>query len=163
MKRGTPQRRAKTAIMTVDNPEFVTGQPQDATNPRFVDAVVSLRESSIVTLARNGVLNADQVDAAWHFRKAWEDLSRLRQPSLLFEKIDGCGFPQELARGEREEESRRLLTRCRILLGQHGFDLVTKICGEGYHIRDLYHSRRERDTATDLLRIHLTGLAAVIH
>lgn len=118
--------------------------------------VVSLRESSIVTLASHGVLDADQVAAAWRFRKAWEVLADLRRPSRLFERVD-CAFRSE-ARIECEDEARRELAHCRQLLGAHGFDLLVKVCAEGWHIRDLYSTRRERDTATDLLRIHLDSL-----
>ena len=121
--------------------------------------VVELRESSIITLAAHGMLDADQVAAAWRFRKAWEEFASLDQPIYRFERIDHSG--DELARRERARAAHREMKRARKLLGQHGFALVARICGEGWHIRDLYATRRERDTAADLLRIHLDSLAAM--
>jgi hypothetical protein len=41
----------------------------------------------------------------------------------------------------------------------HGYELVSRICGEGFHVRDIRPTRRERDTATDMLKVYLTGLA----
>lgn len=148
-----------TAIVRVDNPGYVALRPESDSNPRVIEAIVSLRDSSVVTMATHGVLDADQVAAAWRLRKAWEVLVGLRRPTHLFERIDGCGIAR---RSEREEEARGELRRCRELLGAHGFDLLVKVCAEGYHIRDLYPTRRERDTATDLLRIHLTSLAGLM-
>lgn len=121
--------------------------------------VVGLRDSSIVTLAAHGLLDADQVAAAWRFRRTWEDYAELEQPALRFERIDQSG--DGLARIERQHKARCEMKRCRRLLGQHGFMLVTRICGEGWHIRDLCATRRERDTAADVLRIHLASLAAM--
>ena len=121
--------------------------------------VVGLRDSSIVTLAAHGLLDADQVAAAWRFRKAWEDFAELERPIDRFERVDHSG--DGLARIARQHEARREMKRCRRLLGRHGFQLVTRICGEGWHIRDLCTTRRERDVASDVLRIHLTSLAAM--
>jgi hypothetical protein len=121
--------------------------------------VVGLRDSSIVTLAAHGLLDADQVAAAWRFRRVWEEFAELEQPAQRFERVDHTG--DGLARIERQHKARREMKRCRKLLGQHGFQLVTKVCGEGWHIRDLCSTRRERDTAADVLRIHLASLAAM--
>ena len=72
----------------VDNPAFATDRPQDATNPRTIEAVVSLRESSIVTMAAHGVLDADQVAAAFRFRHAWETVQQMRPAALGFDRMD---------------------------------------------------------------------------
>lgn len=155
----TDRRPGRTARATMENPFFSDSHPESETNPRTVDVVVNLRESSIVSLASHDVLDVDQVAAAFRFRRQWEELARLRRPANLFERID-TGGQQSIERAEREDEARRYLMRCRTLLGLHGFELLTKICGEGYHIRDLYPaSRRDRDTATDMLRVHLTCLS----
>jgi hypothetical protein len=126
------------------------------------EVVVNLREeSSIDTLAAQRMLSADQVDAAWHFRRAWEAAADLRRPSRLFERVDYSRAFMSQECIEREDEARQELARCRQLLGAHGFDLVVSVCAEGHHIRDLYATRRERDTASDILRVHLTSLAAM--
>lgn len=156
MKRATP----RTRLMAVDNPAFATDRPADENNPRTVAAVVSLRESSIISLAAHGVLDADQVASAWRFRRAWETVQAMRVTSAGFtEWIDaGC---RPVAYAERQLMAATELRLCRRLLGTHGYALVSRVCGDGFHIRDMYRSRRERDTATDLLRIHLNELTAL--
>lgn len=146
--------------MTIVNPDFQSDKPEGAANVRYVDAVVSLRESSIITMAQHAVLTGDQVAAAWRFRKAFETVSQLKGATV---------DPDALVRSARTVDSlaeRRLsaafdLRLARRLLGVHGYNLVRLVCGEGFHIRDIYQSRRERDTATDLLRIHLDALASM--
>jgi hypothetical protein len=147
------------AKRSVPNPYFSGSHPESDGNPRKIDVVVNLRESSIVSLAAHGVLDADQVTAGFRFRRRWEEISRIHHPAHLFERIDPGRAASMML--DREDEARRELTACRYLVGLHGFELLTKICGEGYHIRDLYPSRRERDTATDLLKIHLTAIAGL--
>jgi len=150
--------KRKTLTAVVDNPAFSTSQPAGELNPRFVTAVVSLRESSIVSLATHGVLDADQVAAAWRFRRAWEAVRSMRMSSAGFDEwVDAGCRPSAFA--ERQMMAATELRVCRRLLGAHGYELVCRVCGEGFHIRDIYATRRERDTAVDLLRIHLNELA----
>jgi hypothetical protein len=123
-------------------------------------AVVSLRQSSVVELGERRLLNATQVEAAFLFRNAWSAaLEPAPRPVSPFERRDR-GAPS-LADVERAAEAKKALRRCKALLGVRGFDLVARICGDGYHIRDLCKSRRERDTMTDLLRMHLSDVAEV--
>lgn len=131
--------------------------PQQQQRPKTAAPVVALRESSIVSLAAHGVLDADQVAAAMRFRAAWETLASNLRPPAYFERVDA---PLPQAQAERHDAAKRELGQYRLLLGEHGFGLLLKICGEGYHIRDLYSARRERDTATDILRIHLSAIAS---
>jgi hypothetical protein len=155
-------RQGGTALTTVDNPYYLPDHPESQTNPRQIEAVVNLRESSVVTLAAHGILDADQVEAAWRFRRAWETVESARQASIGFaEWVDAGRLPAGLA--ERQLQAAGDLRQCRKLLGAHGYMLVGRICGEGWHIRDLYQHRRDRDTATDMLRIHLSSLAALWH
>jgi hypothetical protein len=150
-----------TRLAKVDNPAFSTGKPESDANPRQVTAVVSLRESSIVSLAAHGVLDADQVAAAWRFRKAWEATRSIKPPALGFEERVQSGRPAGLP--EKQLRAAETLRSCRELLGEHGYELVARICGDGFHIRDIYKSRRQIDTATDILRIHLTALGRLWH
>ena len=155
-------RRARTAVVTVDNPEFSTERPESADNPRTAQAIVNLRESSIVTLAQHGVLNADQAAAAYRFRRAWETVQRMRPASVGFDEwiAGGCrpgGFADDQLAAASD------LRICRRKLGEHGYQLVGRVCGDGFHIRDLYRTRRDRDTATDMLRIYLNSLADLWH
>ena len=85
-------RQARPALMAVDNPYYSADHPESRDNPRVVEAVVNLREWSVATLAAHGVLDADQVAAAFRFRNAWETVRGARQASIGFsEWIDaGC-------------------------------------------------------------------------
>jgi hypothetical protein len=155
-------RQARPTLATVDNPYFSADHPESRDNPRQVEAVVNLREWSVATLAAHGVLDADQVAAAFRFRNAWETVQEARQASFGFsEWIDAGCRPPGLS--ERRLAAAGLLRQCRRLLGAHGYHLVSRICGEGFHVRDLYPTRRQRDMAVDLLKIHLSELAALWH
>jgi hypothetical protein len=119
-------------------------------------AVVSLREWSVKTLA----LEPEQKAAAERFCRSWETVHRVRTNATSFgERVDNGKRQSPFS--ERSLTAAQDLRHCRILLGEHGYALVGKVCGDGYHIRDLYRTRRERDMANDLLKIHLTALAAM--
>lgn len=122
--------------------------------------VVSLRQSSVVALAAHGLLDVRQVEAAFRFRNMWEqlaqDMPRHIDPFTWHERSSG-----KMAEPENVAEARKLVRRCKTLLGIRGFDLVARVCGDGYHLRDLFSTRRERDTNTDMLRAHLTDLAVI--
>ena len=155
-------RQARPALMSVDNPYYSADHPESRDNPRVVEAVVNLREWSVATLAAHGVLDADQVAAAFRFRNAWETVQGARQASIGFsEWIDaGCraaGF-QRAPHGRCGHTQAVSTAAWRAWLSPGG-----QVCGDGHHIRDLYPTRRARDTATDLLRIHLSDLAALWH
>jgi hypothetical protein len=120
--------------------------------------VTSLRESSIVSLAAHGVLDASQVAAAWRFRRTWEQAQQIHHNQATYlERIDLIGRAGDSR--DKRPDAYDELERCRLALGVHGYRLVIQVCGYGYHIRDLYGSRRERDTATDMLRHYLHLLA----
>jgi hypothetical protein len=149
----------KTALTTIDNPYYSADHPESGTNPRQVTAVVNLRESSVSTLAAHGILDLAQVQAAIRFRHAWETVGGIGSSSAAFgERVDMSRRPTGIA--ERRLQAAADLRFCRQLLGAHGYMLVGRICGDGEHIRDICRTRRQRDTAHDMLKIHLAALAA---
>lgn len=122
--------------------------------------VIPLREWSVTTLAAHGALDDEQVTAAQRFCRSWEAVQAVRPAAACFaERVDRGRNPASYA--ERRLKAAADLRHARILLGEHGYSLVGRICGDGCHIRDLYRTRRERDFAADLLRVHLTSLAAM--
>jgi hypothetical protein len=125
--------------------------------------VVSLRQSSIVALAGHGLLDARQVEAAFRFRNTWAALEMRTGPrpmgASIWHNRKISDFRKKAGEPERVIAAKRTLRECRDFLGEYGFDLVVHICAEGYHIRDLCQTRRERDTMTDTLRMHLSDLA----
>ena len=126
--------------------------------PRMVTASVNIRESAIATLAAKGVLNAAQVAAADRFRQLCERMgSGVRTVDYAREPVDGGRSADpvsatQLAAGKE-------LKRCRDLLGAHGYGLVRQIAGERRSLHEFCATRRERETAADMLRIHLDALA----
>lgn len=120
--------------------------------------VVGFRQSSVVTLAAHGVLDANQVAAAFRFRNLFEVVIEAKRQSIGFNEWQEPGPPPpDLA--ARRSDATKDLGRARALLGSHGYMLIGRVCGEGFHIADLYATRRERDTMVDMLRLHLTSLA----
>ena len=120
--------------------------------------IVGIRRSSVVTLAAHRVLDADQVAAAFRFRNAFEITVEAKRKSIGFNEWQPPErTPQTLA--EVRTAAAQDLRAARALLGSHGYMLVGKVCGEGFHLADLYRTTRERQTMTDMLKIHLLSLA----
>lgn len=117
--------------------------------------VISLRESAVVAMARIGALDALQVEAAFRFRNLVQ-ATHNEQGRAYHEFIDGG---EHVAPSERVTDAMKQLRRCRQLLGRHGFNLISSVCYEGFNLTDMYPGRRQRDTAADVLRVHLSELA----
>jgi hypothetical protein len=144
----------------VDNPAFEPERPESGVNERRIRAVVNLRQSATASLAAYGILDKTQIAAANRFGAYWEIAHGLRlSANVLREHVDtgrrGSSAP------ERQIAAADELSRAHAILGDHGFRLVSQICGQGFAIREIYASRRQRDTATDMLRIHLDSLATM--
>lgn len=122
--------------------------------------LVSLREDSVTVLARLGMLDADQIEAAYRFRNALETVIEAKRESIGFREWQDPG-PKAAEIVEQRAIARRELSQARQLLGAYTYALVGRCAGEGYSIRDLFHTRRERDTHHDLLKIGLRQLAAL--
>lgn len=122
------------------------------------DRVVALRDDTITVLARMKILDAEQVFAALRFRSAFDVAVDAAQDSLGFREWQSPG-PPATPLVDRRTQATRDLAAARDLVGAHGFWLLGRVCGEGHSILDLVQTRRERDTHTDLLKLHLTSLA----
>jgi hypothetical protein len=153
-------RQARPTLTSVDNPYFSADHPESKTNPRVVEAVVNLREWSVASLAAHGVLDEEQVAAAQRFNNSWQTVQSLGSAAAGFGMFIDSGLRRSTF-AERRLKAATDLRHCRILLGEHGYSLVGRVCGDGFHIRDMYQARRERDTASDMLKLYLTQLAAM--
>ena len=60
----------------------------------------------------------------------------------------------------RQADAANELSRARLLLGERAYALVVRVCAEGYGLRELAATRRERDTLADVLRLSLSDLAS---
>jgi hypothetical protein len=120
--------------------------------------VLALRQSSVATLAAHGAIDASQVAAAFRFRNAFEIVVEAKRESIGFAEWQSPGPPPpEIA--EARAGAAQDLKHARHLLGAHGYALIGRVVGEGYHLADLFSLRRERDAMTWMLKIHLTSLA----
>jgi hypothetical protein len=128
--------------------------------PSGADAeILGLRQrSSVVTLAERGILDASQVAAAFYFRNMFETMVVAKRESIGFNEWQSPG-PLPRTEQEKRATAGAELKRARNLLGSHGYALVGRVCGEGFHLADLYRARRDREAMTVMLRIHLTSLA----
>lgn len=116
--------------------------------------IIPLRESSIVSLARVGAINSLQVAAAFRLSNLVRTASA-ESGSRLREYVDGG---ERTPFAERATGATAELRQARLLLGRRGFALAVSICVEGRALTDLYATRRQRDTASDMLRAQLDEL-----
>lgn len=146
-------------IALVENPTYSRAHDGDATNPRFIPAQINFRESAIATLAQKGLLDPAQVQAADKFRALWERMGGRGVKAIDYSKepVDGGGFsdPIDVA----QMEAGRELKRCRVKLGEYGYNLVRLVAGERRSLHEICGSRRERESTADHLRVDLTALA----
>lgn len=122
------------------------------------DVLSIRRASSIDTLIAQKRLDVGQVLAAFRFRQAYEIELEAKRESIGFSEWSAPGGPgQSLA--EKRTQATADLARSRDLCGAYVYAVLGQVCGQGYHLSDLYAARRARDTHTDMLCIHLTMLA----
>jgi hypothetical protein len=135
--------------------------------PRGTRAVTSpaaarQRRGSVAALAALGILDLGQIRAALRFRQAWETVGGTGSASAGFaEKVDRT--PDPAAPRLRRLSAAADLRASRSLLGAHGYMLVGRVCGDGAGIGELCRTRRQRQTAIDMLKTHLAELAALWH
>ena len=119
--------------------------------------VLSLREWSVVVLARNGALDSRQVEAAFRFANTFRT-ANTEAGRQFREFVDGGDY---VPLAEKQTDALGDLKKCRALLGKSGYELMCEIVGLGHAIGDRHTTRRQRDTCADRLRLHLDELAAL--
>jgi hypothetical protein len=153
--------RAGVELVEVENPNWRPYLHGEKGIPRRIMVEVNTRESAIATLAQKGLLDPAQVAAADRFRALWEKLGGRRPHAIDYgrERVDGGGLrdPIEIA----QLDAGRELKRCRLLLGEYGYNLVRLVAGERRSLHEICGSRRERESTADHLRIDLTALATM--
>lgn len=151
----------------VENPMFSRSHVEGKQgNIRMVTVITNVRESGIATLAAKGLLDMSQVAAADKFRQLWETMGGAGAGAIDYTREHVDGGPAREPITERQAAAGRELARVRGTdkvpgLGKHGFELVTMIAGQRNSLHELYTTRRERDTAADMLRVYLTQLAVM--
>lgn len=151
-------RKIRLVEAVVDNPYFAPDHAESLGNLRRISVVVNVKESTVTTLSAQKLITPAQAAVAERFRRHWELVHSVKFTGALAHMTVGGGGGQPNF-AEMQGNSRYELERAKTLLGEHGFRLVAMICGDGYAVREMTSSRRARETATDMLRIHLDQLA----
>jgi hypothetical protein len=142
----------------VENPDWRPDRDGAPGFPRRIRAIVNPRESAVDTLFARRFLGMAQKRAAEKFREVWEAAGGT---------VAGLDYSQDRVDGARGEpitsrlQAAQELRRCRLLLGQRGYDTVHKVCAEGRALAEIAPQKRARLTVADNLRADLDDLATM--
>jgi hypothetical protein len=162
-KPSTPKHIALRGV-TVENPFYSRAHSGEASNPRYIGAVVNIRESAITMLASRNKIDAAQVAAANKFRALWEAMGGKGASAIDYgrDHVDGGRRSDPIS--ERQMNAADELRRAHRALGNQGYWLVSRICGEGFALQEVVRpggSKRDKLAAADSLRSCLDVLAAM--
>lgn len=151
---------AQIGIAEVDNPLYSRAHAGEKWNPQKVAVFVNIAESSISRMASRGLLEQDQVMAATKFRSLWEALGGAGTGAFDYsrEPVDGGGSREPIS--DRQIDAGRKLAECRNLLGVIGYDVMSRVAGQGYEIRDFATTQRQQKTYMDYFKDGLDVLSA---
>lgn len=146
-------------VLEVQNPLWSRDHYGDRTNPRYIEVAASPRESSITAMKIRGILDDAQARSALRFCRLWETLGGKGASAIDYSKehVDGGRIAEPINVGQME--AGRELKRCRLLLGERGYRLVSLVCGEGYQVSELVSGKRAQLSLMDALRGFLDDLA----
>ncbi|MDH7790717.1 hypothetical protein [Ochrobactrum sp. AN78] len=145
--------------MRADNPDFNSSRAETSGNRRKIKLPHNAKESAIITMAARGHLNAAQLQAAKRFCHYYERLGGSGAGSFDYsrEPVDGGGVRTTIS--ESQIEAGQQLKQCRELLGVVGYDLVSKVAGQGLSLDGICSDKRRKNYAADHLRDCLDVLA----
>lgn len=152
--------KAETVTAEMDNPYFSPDHPISNDNPKRIKVTKNLRESAVETLFARGKLDDAQKKAADRFRAIWEACGGAGAGAMDYSRtqVDGGGARDPIS--ERQVDAGKELASIRIMLGKRNYDLVCKVCGQGFSFSDITSDPRARLTMADNLRDSLDDLAA---
>lgn len=160
-KQTSPKWHPKVQVvqMRTDNPDFNPARSETSDNRRKIKLPHNARESAIITMASRGHLNAAQLQAAKRFCHYYERLGGAGAGSFDYSReiVDGGGVRTTIS--DNQVEAGQQLKQCRDLLGVVGYELVSKVAGQGLGISDVACSHRKRLYAADSLKDCLDVLA----
>ena len=141
------------------NPYFAPEHPISRSNVRKTQVAVNLKESALVALFNRKLIDEGQAEAGEQFRRLWETMGGKGAGAMDYSKtpVDGGVAAQTVT--ERQIDAGRKLADAQTHLGVRGYSLVSKVCGEGFQISELFHDKRSQLSAMDLLRGLLDDLA----
>jgi len=159
MKAARQRMRTERNVMKVENPMWSRDHHGDRTNPKYIEVSANPRESSITAMKIRGVLDEAQAEAATKFCRLWETMGGKGASAIDYSKepVDGGRIAEPI--NIAQMEAGRELKRCRLLLGERGYRLVSLVCGEGYQVSELADGKRAQLSLMDALRGFLDDLA----
>lgn len=153
-----PNQHATIKRVEVDNPYFQKEHKESSTNVRRENVDLNVKESAVETLYARHFLAMSQKRAADQFRELWEAAGgKASSIDYTLDRVDGGRGDQVIGRLRAAQE----MQRCRILLGQRGFETVQAVCAEGKALTEISPHKRERLTMADNLRADLDDLATM--
>lgn len=155
----TERPRPKLGTTEVDNPYFAPEHREGRTNPKTIPGVINIHESAVETLYAKRLLNSAQKRAADKFRGYWETMGGKGASAIDYSKdvVDGGKSPQDIS--DHQWQAGEELRRCFEKLKARDYDLVAKVCGQGFGLAEVGATKRQRHTAADNLRAALDDLA----
>ncbi|MBN9236021.1 hypothetical protein QV13_12705 [Mesorhizobium hungaricum] len=162
---GKPKRKSQQAptitLATVENPNWSRAHDGDKTNPRLIQVVINPRESAVGGMVARKLLDEAQAMSATRFRQLWETLGGKGAGAIDYTKepVDGGQIAEPI--DLRQMQAGIELKRCRELLGERGYKLVSQVCGEGFQINELVDGKRAQLSLMDALRGFLDDLSAM--
>lgn len=146
----------------VDNPEFTRDHKEEyAANHKKTPATINAKESAVSAMFARKLLDEAQALSATRFRMLWETLGGKGAGALDYSKepVDGGKIAEPI--DLRQMQAGIELKRCRELLGERGYKLVSQVCGEGYQISELVDGKRAQLSLMDALRGFLDDLSVM--
>ncbi|QAZ46778.1 hypothetical protein [Mesorhizobium sp. Pch-S] len=146
-------------LATVQNPLWSPAQSETLT--RFIQVPINPRESAVGGMVARKLLDEAQALSATRFRMLWETLGGKGAGAIDYTKepVDGGKIAEPI--NLQQMQAGIELKRCRELLGERGYKLVSQVCGEGYQISELVDGKRQQLSLMDALRGFLDDLSVM--
>jgi hypothetical protein len=154
-----PESIFKPNFVMIDNPLFQTAHDESRTNPRQTKAMHNPKESPAAWLLHHGNINASQYRAASEVRRLHELTGAGGVRAFDYEKtkVDGGGAGNVFT--DHRMDAAKRLSEVKDVLGQEGYELTIKVCGDGLWINQVEQSRYRQIVAGQNLKQCLTSLA----
>jgi len=149
----------------IDNPDFSRDHEEGkAGNLKTTRAMLNMRESPALWMLQHNYIDQAQYRASDRFRRLYEQTagSGVKGMDTAKEPVDGGKFVDSLT--DARMQAAKELVSARRYLGDYtgipfSFELVERVCGQCYWIKDLYDKEREQQSAGRHLKLCLDGLA----
>jgi hypothetical protein len=148
----------KTDRRTVENPDWRPDRDGEPGFPRYAPADLNVKESAVETLYARKFLGSAQKLAADRFRDLWEAAGgKTASLDYTLDRVDGGKGDPIVGRIRAAQE----LVRLRSVIGQRGYEVLEKVCGEGKALTEISPHKRDRLTMADNLRADLDDAATM--